>query len=773
MSKDKQAAPERGRAIPIRRPDGAGCAAERAFEPPALGAILQRAAVAPQSLRPADILRLQQTLGNRATGALLNQLFPARSLVQAKLTVNAPGDKWEQEADRVAEKVTRTPIAQRAELEDEAETPDVMTKPEPAPTVGGAFEAGEAFEQQLQAARGQGQPLPPALKEDFESKFSADFGGVRIHTDARSDQLNQSIQAQAFTTGQDMFFRRGMYDPASRSGQTVIAHELTHVVQQNQKQRTMAISRPLAIQRLISGERLQQVAGDAKSNILWYKRSEHYKAVIDGLDFYQQHLHANKVDKDDIKRDSQAKGYRYELGEIAGATKAYVTLHGAEDDARVRRIKQLETEAHQEADFVKAIGRDITWRKPGLDLWWGEAIALQQTGVTPRPGLSAGDFTDKNLTRELTPLGSGAVNTVYSGEYKEVSAQKEKKGMFGAKRPTFSGVYKAEVHKERTDPDKTSKIPELDRNYAARNVAMSKLNELLGLDVIPRTEFAINEGYFGTVMEKVEQGEHALKEIEVEVLHRAKPTKPSTDEPKDKQNLPPEWATYKTEEAQFNAWRNAKNYIDMYDPDSPEYIPGAGPEAFKQEGSPRWKSENDPTIIKNVEASTQINYNDANLMRGLSNLQLIDAIAGSSDRHIRNYMIVRNKTTGAVIAIKGIDNDFSFGRTTIADLKASLGRKNLGIPAIVDKAVAKHIMQISPFNVKVLLEPLLDPVEVQAAVDRFKEVQEALKKLETAGKLIDNWNDANLPPQMTQDKENYVARDKKIVEDLEKRGLIA
>ncbi len=62
--------------------------------------------------------------------------------------------------------------------------------------------------------------------------FGADFSGVRVHTDAQAHQLNQSIQAKAFTTGQDVFVRQGAYEPGSRGGQELLAHELTHVVQQ-------------------------------------------------------------------------------------------------------------------------------------------------------------------------------------------------------------------------------------------------------------------------------------------------------------------------------------------------------------------------------------------------------------------------------------------------------------------------------------------------------------------------------------------------------------
>jgi Domain of unknown function (DUF4157) len=229
---------EHSEAIPSKTQPERFTAAPGRAKPLVPGSILQRAPLAPESLRPADILRLQQTLGNRAVAQMLSQSSPFRSLVQAKLTVNAPGDQYEQEADRVAQEVIATPAVQRAEFEgedekeDEDEKPEVMTKPQPSRAAGGAFEASEEFEQQLGASRGQGQPLPPMLREEFETKFGADFSGVRVHTHALADQLNQSIQARAFTTEQNLFFRQGAYEPASRGGQELIAHELTHVVQQ-------------------------------------------------------------------------------------------------------------------------------------------------------------------------------------------------------------------------------------------------------------------------------------------------------------------------------------------------------------------------------------------------------------------------------------------------------------------------------------------------------------------------------------------------------------
>ncbi|RCJ27910.1 hypothetical protein A6V25_17410 [Nostoc sp. ATCC 53789] len=98
-------------------------------------------------------------------------------------------------------------------------------------------EAGMAAAPDLEAsinqARGGGQVIADNIREPMEQAFGADFSGVKVHTDGQSDQLNQSIQARAFTTGQDVFFRQGEYNPGSRGGQELLAHELTHVVQQS------------------------------------------------------------------------------------------------------------------------------------------------------------------------------------------------------------------------------------------------------------------------------------------------------------------------------------------------------------------------------------------------------------------------------------------------------------------------------------------------------------------------------------------------------------
>lgn len=97
----------------------------------------------------------------------------------------------------------------------------------------GAGEVDDETAGRINRARGGGQALDEPVQSRMSQTMGHDFSGVRVHTSAESDALNQQLQAKAFTTGQDVFFREGAYQPHSSSGQELIAHELTHVVQQS------------------------------------------------------------------------------------------------------------------------------------------------------------------------------------------------------------------------------------------------------------------------------------------------------------------------------------------------------------------------------------------------------------------------------------------------------------------------------------------------------------------------------------------------------------
>ncbi len=101
-------------------------------------------------------------------------------------------------------------------------------------------------ERAIQEQRGAGQPLDTGVRRQMESSIGADFSRVRVHTGSHADTLNRALSARAFTTGHDIFFRQGTYQPGSFVGRELLAHELTHVVQQNgdQVRRKMSVSQP-------------------------------------------------------------------------------------------------------------------------------------------------------------------------------------------------------------------------------------------------------------------------------------------------------------------------------------------------------------------------------------------------------------------------------------------------------------------------------------------------------------------------------------------------
>jgi hypothetical protein len=188
--------------------------------------VIQRAQVDPGSLTPADVLTLQRSIGNRATTQLL------QPVLQAKLKLGPAGDKYEQEADRVSEQVVGSldSAAQSEGVQRDVEEDEMIQGKEMHGPEGG--DVDQSVQQQIDTARGQGQPLDEGVRRSMEDGFSADFSKVRVHTGQQADTLNRSLNAKAFTVGSDLFFRSSEYNPGSKEGQKLIAHELTHTVQQ-------------------------------------------------------------------------------------------------------------------------------------------------------------------------------------------------------------------------------------------------------------------------------------------------------------------------------------------------------------------------------------------------------------------------------------------------------------------------------------------------------------------------------------------------------------
>lgn len=193
--------------------------------------VIQRMKVPGQGLRPADIMALQATVGNQVVQRLLNRQRrtevghggASAPIIQPKLTVGPAHDHYEEEADKVSSQIMRTSSIQRS---------PAISKIQRKASSKDGFETDSNFESELKRTKGQGQPLPDSTRSEFESKFGSSFKNVRIHTNTQSNQLNRAIQAKAFTHGNDIHFASGQYNPNSSDGKRLLAHELTHTIQQ-------------------------------------------------------------------------------------------------------------------------------------------------------------------------------------------------------------------------------------------------------------------------------------------------------------------------------------------------------------------------------------------------------------------------------------------------------------------------------------------------------------------------------------------------------------
>ena len=206
---------------------------------------------------------------------------------QPKLTIGHPNDRYEREADAMADQI----VVQPKQLSTIVSA--LQTKPIAKVIISGSHHpfklqakflqrrsslqrqgdsrltAGENIAKRLQSTRGSGSPLDNTTRSRMESAFGVDFKRVKVHTDSEAAQLNQDLGAQAFTHGADIYFNTGKYNPASHDGEHLLAHELTHTLQQGASTRL----KPAELQRqekenedlakeLAEADREQQAAVD-------------------------------------------------------------------------------------------------------------------------------------------------------------------------------------------------------------------------------------------------------------------------------------------------------------------------------------------------------------------------------------------------------------------------------------------------------------------------------------------------------------------------------
>ena len=184
--------------------------------------------------------RVGMRQGNRHVARLVAQLQSrsAPPSIQTKLTVNEPDDAYEQEADAVADQVMRKSAPPVTNPPPDDGDPNLFRKLNTLPIQREATDplAGAPvtsdIESRVNGLQGRGEPLPNETRTFMEDRIGADFGDVRVHRDANSADLSRDLNARAFTVGNNIAFNRGEYNPNTSEGKHLLAHELTHTVQQ-------------------------------------------------------------------------------------------------------------------------------------------------------------------------------------------------------------------------------------------------------------------------------------------------------------------------------------------------------------------------------------------------------------------------------------------------------------------------------------------------------------------------------------------------------------
>jgi hypothetical protein len=187
--------------------------------------------------------------------------------IQKKFSVGDGDDPLEKEADRVAEQVLTAP----AQSEVMTAPPQIQRFSQQASK--GASAAPASVDKALS---GSGTALESALQEDMSQRFDHDFSNVRVHTDTAAAQSARDVNADAYTAGNNIVFAAGRYAPQSREGQRLIAHELTHVVQQGQTSaRTIRRAPPKGGGKtakpkvpMVCGRRSRKVAGNSITKVI-------------------------------------------------------------------------------------------------------------------------------------------------------------------------------------------------------------------------------------------------------------------------------------------------------------------------------------------------------------------------------------------------------------------------------------------------------------------------------------------------------------------------
>jgi len=568
-----------------------------------------------------------------------------------------------------------------------------------------------------------GSPLEEDVRERMERSFGADFSSVRVHRDASVGRAG----AHAVTSGEHVHMAPSAAAPSTRAGQELLGHELAHVIQQRSGRVAAA---PQGDEGAFSGddvlEREADRAGEAAARGAPAPLVGAGSAPSSALGTTAQ---AKLAGTAVAMRASGGKGGRHrssweailkkvlEYESVEGGFRGRHYLRPAEtkklvgilDDIEKRSVKYLSDPDHRKyVDKPETLdpyeqgisAQERTSRRAARkkaeeqfetqrDSAAGQKIQERTSQVMlllPRVRLERNDvLSGRFLTQEAFADRPGvtAQNDAVGGQLNRLDIVKygDKTTYFKEDKP-----YDPEAGKAGMDQGIASRDP----NYGARSVAMSRLDELFGTNVMARTEF-------GTHTSATDKKDAPLAA------------------PKEKMGT------------------------------SQSAAKGSDAKRFYKEDKIAMSSEH-----KRARGDqSAVSLDDPVLQQQLNIMQIIDAIAGQLDRHTGNFLLEVDQQ-GHVEQVTGIDLDMAFGKKqTDIDPKAGGAHSHFkGMPVLVDKVFAEKLLRIKDEQLRAALAPLLSPAELDAAMIRWVKVQNYVKLQKNLGKLVGQWDRSTARQQM-------------------------
>ncbi len=372
--------------------------------------------------------KTERTSAAHEPGGRARSIAPPLSslLFQAKLQIGGTHDPHELEADRVAERVMRQPElgGGGAVVEGPSHPPRIQRARATVASVK-APEAPPGVQKGIQSLRGGGEPLSPGARAFMEPRFGYDFRGVRVHSGSHPAALARSVGARAFAVGRDIVFGQGQGAATTSAGRRLLAHELTHVIQQGGAAPLPAGRRgghssgsgahgarvrgrsagPVVQRDVVSDIRAESAKPEQSRN---EGRLGHLETrARTQADFqFQQDIHAPPLQRGATGRATQIVNH---------ISRQLIRLEGARQDGYQQAVSStlgsLTLSGHQARSFWMAFAGNTLWALSGLVPLLGPVVGVGEIAV------AAGGGVDlyMNLIQRFLKSGGGSVASAVVG----------------------------------------------------------------------------------------------------------------------------------------------------------------------------------------------------------------------------------------------------------------------------------------------------------------------------------------------------------------------